>query len=201
MVRACVLAVVVLIAAASVAHAAPGDAVRVQAAMEDYFAGEKAGGMVLVGMGLGGLIAGFLLRRRSSAAAKGASYLFFGMGVLHAAAGVYIYIASDQRIDKFTAQIASEPETFVTAERARMSGVATQLSVLKLVEIGLIAGGLLLVVVGTRKHRPRLTGVGLALMIEAALTLGFDVFAARRASAYRAELATAFALTAAPPSG
>jgi hypothetical protein len=195
-----VLAVVVLIAAPSVADAAPGDAARAQAAMEDYFAGEKSGGVVLVGMGLAGLIAGFLLRRRSSATAKGASYLFFTMGVLHAAAGIYIHVASDQRIDKFSAQIASEPEAFVTAERARMSGVSTQLSVLKIVEIGLIAGGLGLVVLGTRKQRPRLAGVGFALIIEAALTLGFDVFAARRANAYRGELATSFTQTVVTPS-
>jgi hypothetical protein len=201
MVRACVLAVVVLIAAPSFAHAAPGDAARAQAAMEDYFAGEKAGGVVLVGMGLAGLIAGFVLRRRSSATAKGASYVLFTMGVLHAAAGIYIHVASDQRVDELSAQIASDPEAFVTAERARMSGVATQLSALKIVEVGLIVGGLALVVLGTRKQRPRLTGIGLALIIEAALTLGFDVFAARRATTYRGELATSFTEAVVTPSG
>ena len=191
--------VAVLIAGPSIAYAASEDQARAQAAMEDYFSGEERGGFLLVGMGVAGLVAGGVLRRRASATAKGASYLLLGMGVLHAIAGVYIYIASARRVSTFTEQIAREPEAFVVAERARMSGVEAQLSVLELVEGGLILGGLVLVVIGTRGGRPRLTGAGAALMIEAALTLGFDVLAARRASAYRDELAVSFVRPGAIP--
>ncbi len=70
-----------------------------------------------------------------------------------------------------------------------MRGVSTQLTVLKVVEIVLIAGGLTMAGIGHRTDRPRLKGAGLALAAEMGLTLGFDLFAAQRAHTYRDELA------------
>ncbi len=96
------------------------DAGATNAAMEDYFAGEKRGGYVLVGMGVGGLLAGGLLRRSSSPTARGASYPLLGLGVVHAAAGIFIHVASDRRIDQFHGQIAKDPAAFIDAEQQRM---------------------------------------------------------------------------------
>jgi hypothetical protein len=70
-----------------------------------------------------------------------------------------------------------------------MKGVSTQLTVLKIVEVVLIAGGLTMAGIGHRTDRPWLKGAGLALAAEMGLTLGFDVFAAQRADRYRDELA------------
>ena len=183
-----VLAVLVVLLAPLAARAEP-DRARTQAAMQDYFAGEQRGGYVLLGMGLGGMVAGGLLYRSSSATARGASYPLLGVGLLHVAAGVYIKLASASRANDFTDQIAKDPQVFVTAERTRMAGVSTQLTALKVVEVVLIAGGLTMAGIGHRTDRPRLKGVGLALAFEASLTLGFDIFAARRAHTYRDELA------------
>jgi hypothetical protein len=183
-----VLVVLVVLLVPLTASAEP-DRARTQAAMEDYFAGEQRGGYVLLGMGLGGMVAGGLLYRSSNATAKGASYPLLGVGLLHAAAGVYIKLASANRVDDYTDQIAKDPQAFVTAERARMSGVSTQLTALKVVEVVLIAGGLTMAGIGHRTDRPRLKGAGLALAFEASLTLGFDIFAARRAHTYRDQLA------------
>lgn len=181
--------VVMVVLLAPLSAAAEPDPARTQAAMEDYFAGEQRGGYVLIGMGLGGMVAGGLLYRSSSATAKGASYPLLGIGLLHAAAGIYVNLASANRVDDFADQIAKDPQAFVTAERARMQGVSTQLTALKVVEVVLIAGGLTMAGIGHRTDRPRLKGVGLALALEASLTLGFDIFAARRAHTYRDELA------------
>jgi hypothetical protein len=197
MLRLCACAVVGIV----IACAAPATAVaqaqtptaeraQTQAAMEDYFAGEKRGGYVLIAMGIGGLLAGGLLYRSSSKVARGASYPLLGLGLVHAAAGVYIHLASNGRIDDFGAQIEKDPGAFVAAEQPRMKGVSTQFAVLKIVEVVLIAGGLGMAAAGSRSDRPRLKGAGLALALEAALTLGFDVVAARRAGGYRDELGT-----------
>lgn len=70
-----------------------------------------------------------------------------------------------------------------------MKGVSTQFTVLKIAEIALIAGGLTVAGVGWRTDRPRLAGAGLAIALEMALTLGFDIWASRRAHDYRDELA------------
>lgn len=198
MLRACVVLVLVAVAApAAFADEAPAAAPRlppapnpsVKAAMEDYFAGEKLGGYILGGLGVAGLASGALLYRSSSLRARGASYTLLSVGLLHLAAGIYIYVASDGRIDEFGAEIDRDAPAFVTAERKRMAGVSTQFTVLKITEIVLIAGGLGMAGVGWRTDRPRLAGAGLALALEMALTLGFDLWASGRAHDYRAELA------------
>jgi hypothetical protein len=161
----------------------------VKAAMEDYFAGEKLGGYILAGLGVAGLASGALLYRSSSLRARGASYSLLSIGLLHLAAGVFVYVASDGRIDKFGEQIDRDAPAFVTEERRRMKGVSAQFTVLKIAELALIAGGLTMAGVGWRTDRPRLAGAGLALALEMTLTLGFDLWASRRAHDYRDELA------------
>lgn len=199
MLRAVVVAAAVVVLAASIASAdapappppppAPADAPAITAAMEGYFAGELRGGYLLIGLGIGGLVSGALLYRSSSLRAKGASYPLLTIGLLHLAAGIYVNVASSGRIDKFGEQIDRDAPAFVKAERERMKGVSTQFTVLKIVEVALIAGGLAMAGAGWRTERPRLTGVGLALALEMALTLGFDIWASGRAHDYRDELA------------
>jgi len=167
----------------------PAPAPAAKAAMEGYFAGEELGGYILAGLGAAGLASGALLYRSSSLRARGASYTLLSVGLLHLAAGVFIYFASDGRIDKFGEQIERDTPAFVTAERKRMAGVSTQFTALKIAEVVLIAGGLTMAGVGWRTDRPRLSGAGLALALEMALTLGFDVWASGRAHDYRDELA------------
>jgi hypothetical protein len=98
------------------------DRASTQAAMESYFSGEKHGGLLLVGMGAGGLAVGGLLYLRSDAGsvAKGMSYPLLGLGIAHAAAGIFVYVASDRRIETFSKSIATDPQAFTTAERTRM---------------------------------------------------------------------------------
>lgn len=173
----------------NVAHAEP-DRARTQVAMEDYFSGEKRGGLLLVGMGAGGLTAGGLLYLRSdSDVAKGMSYPLLGFGLAHVAAGIFVYVASDRRIEEFSKTIATDPQAFTTAERTRMKGVSRTFTALKIVEVVLIAGGLTTAYFAHRSDRHTLEGVGYGVAIEAGLTLGFDLIASRRAYDYRDELA------------
>jgi hypothetical protein len=160
-----------------------------QAAMEDYFAGEQRGGYVLVGMGAAGLAAGGLLYAEGSDRAKGASYPLLGLGLAHVAAGIFIHISSSRRIDAFGGQIARDAAAFRVAERERMTRVSTQFLILKITWVVLIAGGLTMAGIGHETDRPQLEGAGYALAGEAAATLVFDFFAARRAHRYRARLA------------
>ena len=158
-------------------------------AMHDYFAGERTGGYVLIGMGVGGLLAGGLLYRSGSPTGIGASYPLFGIGLLHLAAGIYINIASAQRVDKLDAQISKNNSAFVRDEQKRMAGVSSQFTILKITEIVLATGGLTMAGIGWRTDRPRLMGAGLAVAAEMLLTFGFDLWAAHRAHEYRDQLA------------
>jgi hypothetical protein len=188
------LVLLVLAVTASIANADPSAAtekqMRAREAMTDYFDGEKTGGYVLIGMGVGGLVAGGLLYRQyaSTSAQRGAAYPLLGLGLAHLAAGIFINISSANRVDKFGDEIDQDASAWVERESKRMAGVSTQFTILKIVEIGLIAGGLTMAGIGARTDRPRLKGAGLALALEAGLTLGFDIWAASRASSYRREL-------------
>lgn len=198
MVRVALVALVILFASNA---AADPDRDRTRAAMDDYFDGEKRGGFTLVGFGAAGLLAGGLMLRSSNLTLKGASYPLLGIGVLHLAAGIFVYVASDRRAEQFAGDIQTDPTAFVASERPRMRGVSTQLTVLKVVEIVLIAGGLTMAGIGHRTDRPRLKGAGLALAAEMGLTLGFDIFAARRAHTYRDELAAVDVQASIDPGG
>jgi hypothetical protein len=173
-----------LVLAASRAEAEP---VATRAAMEDYFAGEQHGAYALVGMGAAGIAGGALLYVEGSDRAIGAAYPLLGVGIAHVGAGVFVYLASDRRITKFRAQIASDEPGFLAAESARMRKVSRTFFALKVVEVVGIAGGLTLAAVAHGDH-PTLEGVGYGLAGEFAATLVFDIIAARRAHRYRAHL-------------
>ena len=180
--------VLLLLLVPSIANA---DAAMAREAMHEYFDGEQRGGYILIGMGAAGLVAGGLLywQGSSSLTARGASYPLLGVGVLHVAAGIFINISSANRVEKFDTQITQDHSAWVRDESKRMEGVSTQFTALKIAEIVIAAGGLTLAGVGWRTDRPRLKGAGLAIAAEMMLTLGFDIFAARRAHDYRDKLA------------
>ena len=155
-----------------------------QPAMESYFDGEKRGGLILVGMGAAGVGAGALLVSRDSDLARGAGYPALGIGVVHLAAGVFVYVTSARRVEAFTAEINRDPAAFIAAERERMQGVRTQFLVLKIVEGALIAGGAAAVVYGLSQDDDLVAGIGLGVAAEATATLLFDIVADRRAVRY-----------------
>jgi hypothetical protein len=180
---------------------AAADGARARAAMTTYFEGEIRGGYVLIGLGVAGVVAGGALYRKGTPTARGASYPLLGVGLAHAVAGIYVGIASHRRIDSFSDQIERDPSAFVAAESERMAGVSRTFTALKVVELVLVGGGLAAAGVGWRTDRPRLRGAGLALALEATLTLGFDVVAAQRATRYRDGLADAHVAVWLDPAG
>jgi hypothetical protein len=157
-------------------------------AMHQYFAGEKRGGWILVAMGAAGLGSGGVLVTRDSDIARGASYPLLGVGALHVIAGIFVYLSSNRRIDTFEKEISDDSRGFAHREQARIKGVRRQFLILKITEVVLIAGGGAMIAVGERTDRPRLTGVGIGVAIEAAATLVFDIVAARRAARYQQRL-------------
>lgn len=173
----------VFLATSSTAH---GDS---RAAMTDYFDGEITGGWMLMAMGAGGLVAGGVLIADGGDRARGASYVSFGFGAAHLAAGIYVNVAARVRKRAYGIAIDKAPDAWRALERHRMADVSKQFLVLKIVEVGLIAGGGAMAIAGNQTDRPQLEGAGYALAIEAAATLVFDIVASRRASRYRARLA------------
>lgn len=182
-----IVAICLVLVTVTRAHAdTPADA---KAAMHDYFDGEKTGGYVLVGMGVVGVGAGLWLRTQHCKIRQGAAYPALVVGGLQIAAGIYVNIASRDRIDKFNDEIDRDGQAWVLRERDRMDGVHTQFTVLKIVELGLIAGGVTAAYIAYQKGRPKLQGIAIGIAVEAAMTLGFDIWASSRANGYRDDLA------------
>lgn len=152
--------------------------------METYFAGEKRGGLILVGMGAAGIGAGAVLLSGDSDFARGAGYPALGIGVVHVAAGIFVYVTSEGRIARFGPEIDRDPAAFVAAERRRVEGVRTQFLILKIVEGALIAGGTAALIYGLKSDDDLVAGIGVGVAAEAAATLVFDVVADRRAGRY-----------------
>ena len=182
--RSFVIACVLLVSTTARAET-PAEA---KSIMQDYLDGEKTGGYVLVGMGITGIAFGTFLVKAHCPIRRGLSYPLLAVGAMHVAAGVYIGIASDNRIDDFGKEIDRDGQAWTERERERMDGVHTQFTVLKLVEVGLIAGGAGLAYYGYRRGWGRLEGAGIGIAVEAALTLGFDLWASNRADNYRDKL-------------
>ncbi len=180
------LAIVVVLLAMTPAHAETP--VEAKSAMQDYFNGEKTGGYILVALGIGGIATGTYLVKDKCEVRKGLSYPLLAFGTLHVLAGVYIGMSSDSRIDKFGGEIDRDGQAWVERERERMDGVKTQFTVLKLVEVGLVAGGATMAYLGWKHRRGRLEGAGIGIAVEAAITLGFDLWASHRANGYRDKL-------------
>src|SRR5687768_2351948 len=155
------LLLVLLAAAPAFAHAdTPAEA---KALMRDYLDGEKAGGYVLVGLGAAGVTAGSFLLRSDCDTHVGMAYPLLTAGALHLAAGVYIGMQSDRRIDAFNTEIDRDGQAWVLRERERMDGVKTQFTVLKIVEVGLIAGGATLAYFGWKRRSFKMHGVGIGI--------------------------------------
>lgn len=179
--------IISMVLASSARAETPAEA---KAVMQDYFDGEKTGGYVLVGMGIAGIASGTFLLKADCEVRVGMSYPLLAAGALHVAAGVYIGIASDNRITDFGREIDRDGQEWTERERDRMDGVQTQFTVLKLVEVGLIAGGAGVAYWAYRNNRPRLEGAMIGIAIEAAATLAFDIWASRRANGYADDLET-----------
>jgi hypothetical protein len=176
------LVIIAFLFAASTARAeTPAEA---KSIMRSYFDGEKSGGYVLLGLGITGIATGTFLLKDDCKVRQGMSYPLLAVGALHVVAGVYIGMVSDNRINDFNHEIDVDGQAWTERERDRMDGVSTQFTVLKLVEVGLIAGGAGLAYYGYQKGHQRVEGAGIGIAIEAAVTLAFDLWASRRANAY-----------------
>ena len=171
---------------ASRAHAdTPAEA---KAIMKDHYDDEKLAGNVLLGLGIAGVAAGSFLVKDPCEVRQGMSYPLIAIGLMHVGAGVYLHMAADQRIHNNSVEIERDGQAWVVRERAHMDGVQTRLTALTFVEIGLVAGGAGLAYYGYRKGYGRVEGAGIGLAIEAAVSLGLDLWASRRADGYRDRL-------------
>lgn len=150
-----------------------------------YFGGEKHGAMLLVAGGAVALTAAVAL----FPARWGVRSLAITTGVfalIYLALGIGLYLRTDPQVERLLAQLASAPSAFTSGELARMARVQRSFVLIEAVELVFIVGGALAAV--AMKNRPTLCGVAVALALNAAFLMAFDLSAERRGAAYLAAL-------------
>lgn len=104
------------------------------------------------------------------------------IALIEVTVGSVLYIRTDKQIDTLTEQYYTDREAYARAETARMERIMSRFTIYKVVEIVLLISGVVLATV--YRSRPVLAGVGIGLMIQAAIMLGIDVVASQRAQVY-----------------
>lgn len=153
--------------------------------LHQYFLGERQAGLCAALLGLASLL--FTLWLFRSVSPFRAMMIPLGIvGLLQLGVGIGLYAKTPTQLAGIETGL-SQPDPITRAaahrkEMTRMERVQANFVVIKRVWIGLIVLGLGLAIFGA--PRSALIGVGLGILIQAAVMLAFDVFAEARGQSY-----------------
>jgi hypothetical protein len=148
----------------------------------EYFSAEKHAALLLLALAAIGVALGVYLRAVASPF-KAMAWALFVFAAIQASVGVGLLMRTDSQIAALQRGFDATPAATAAAERERMRKVNRAWRPIKIVEIALIAVGILLIAVGESRGL-NWTACGIALVIEAGVMLAFDIFAERRAMTY-----------------
>ena len=151
------------------------------AELTEYFTAEKQGGYLLVVLAMAGLgLAAYLWLNRSDFMAM--AWPLIVIGVIALAVGLGVGLRTPSQVASLEQGLQSDRVQTVTTEIGRMDRVNKSFQVIKIVEIVLIAIGILSIILlpvpGTW------SSVGLGLLLASAVLLVFDTIAYQRALVY-----------------
>lgn len=157
-------------------------------ALHTYFAAERQGGLVAALLGIASFaFSGWLASTSSAFRAMIAPLALIGL--IQLGIGVTLWVRTPAQVSTLVAGISGEPAAARSARGAeivRMERVMKSFVVIKAVEILLIAVGAALIFLV--RQRGWAVGLGMGLLVQAAVMLVFDVFAEARAEIYMAWL-------------
>jgi drug/metabolite transporter (DMT)-like permease len=155
-------------------------------ALSTYFAGEKNGGLVLVGMGVVMAIAAVLFfparhDLRTFAITVGV------WSALELAVGIGLFLKTDGQLSGLQQLLSADRAALLASETPRMELVQRNFALIQYVWMAFIVAGALL---GwwLKDTRPNTAGVALAFLINASMFLSFEISAERRGAVYLAAL-------------
>ncbi len=156
-------------------------------AMREYFHEEKsAAKMAIFGSALIGGAGAYLTSQ--SDLGRGAGYALIGVAPIALIVGGTVYARTNSQLRRLEDQLEAAPLDYRRDELARMAKVNQQFYYLRIAEYSLFGAGALTTAIGAAKGAGLTTGVGIGLMIDAALLLLFDHFAEVRAQTYTQRL-------------
>jgi hypothetical protein len=149
--------------------------------MSAYFLGEKRGALILLGAGVLALALAIGLFR-SSSPYRGMMWPLALIALAQLGVGASVYFRTDAQVAELSALLKEDPAAFAKKEAPRMEKVLSSFTLIKWIEIGLIAGAIALTFLYRGRDLPFSIGVG--LLMQSALMLVFDLFAEHRADVY-----------------
>ena len=152
-----------------------------------YFAAEKQGAVLLVGIGAASAVLAASLWF-SGNPLRAMAWPLAVVGLAQIAFGVGLLLRTDPQVARLLEGLRSRPQATVALELARMQQVNRSFAVLEAVETVLLLAGLVLALALRTRH-PTWSAVGMGLVLQAAVTLVFDLFADHRALVYTRWLA------------
>jgi hypothetical protein len=152
-----------------------------QEQMVRYFSEEKSESWLFILVGLAAVaVSVWLLRTGSSY--RGMAYPLIAVGLIQLVVGGTVAFRTEGQVAALTAQLASSPAAFQSAEVPRMEAVMRNFQLYKVIEVVLLLTGVALTIFFRRKEL--VYGIGLGLVIQASLMLVLDLFAEKRGDAY-----------------
>ncbi|MGE0321124.1 MAG: hypothetical protein AB7K71_22855 [Polyangiaceae bacterium] len=166
------------------AHAQSANAAQTQAAMDDWYSGERRDAYLFLGVGVLTAGGGTFLATRDDELAKGAGYTTLGLGVLTSILAITYNLSLDSKHDELTRDLKADPSGYKKRETQRLQGIADRFDLYRWAEIGAMFVGAGLASYGTLSDKEAFTGAGMALAGEALVLITLDYFASRRVHRY-----------------
>lgn len=147
-----------------------------------YFTAEKHGALLIGALGVvSASLAAYLWFTHSPFRAMAWPLIIIGAGQLALGAG--LLLRTDPQVARLQEGLRSTPEVTVEAELARMRKVNRSFKVVEAIEVLLLLAGLSLALALRARHLAW-AAVGIGLVLQAVITLVFDLFAEHRALVY-----------------
>ena len=158
--------------------------------IEKYFIAEKQESLLFLGIGIAALIIALLgIFVWKTQFWKGASIPLVVIAVLQIIVGFTVYNRSDADRVRVVYALDMNPNDLKEKEVPRMETVNKNFVIYRYVEIALLIVGIALIVMyKNNADKQFIYGIAVALAIQAALMLGADFFAEKRALIYTAQL-------------
>jgi drug/metabolite transporter (DMT)-like permease len=163
-----------------------------KADIEKYFIAEKQESLLFVILGIAAIVIALVgIFYWKTQFWKGASIPLILIAVIQIIVGYTVYARSDKQRIEMGYAFDIDPSKLQNEEMPRMEEVNKNFVTYRWIEIILcVAGVALALVYKTNPDRQLIVGIGVALAIEAALMLGADFIAAKRAVNYTTGLKT-----------
>lgn len=149
--------------------------------MSSYFVAEKQESVIFFVVGLMAIGLSLWLWMNGHRL-KSMAYPLVVIALMQIAVASTIYLRTDSQLSTLSAQFQATPATLKAAETARMETVMKNFSIYKTIEMLLLIMGVGMIAFFQRHDVA--AGIGVGLVLQAAVTLTLDIFAEARGAAY-----------------